>query len=168
MSSVRFRPGGISNRLWFLIVARSFYEVLDALQSDGGLRDFYIPAANRIHWNAVLCLVRSRLESDSFTVDAEPKELPPTFEAIEYIRTQANPCLSIPVAGAYVNCHFFRHDEIELDFRPEDYRTPEKWAAICEFFQEITDVVGKASKITYENTIDEVIESFHPRGGPGS
>jgi hypothetical protein len=100
---------------------REFKEVTDDLRSDGALRDFYIRAANRADWNAVLCRVRRNWKANRFTVDGESRELPQSFEAIERLRQKANPCLNILVDGAYVNCHFFWHEEIEFDFRPEDF-----------------------------------------------
>lgn len=142
---------------------REFQMIADDLRPDGALRDFYIHGTNRSDWNTVMRWVRGKLESGCFTVDGESRELPLTFEAIEQIRTQATPCLSIPIAGAYVNCHFFCDDEIELDFRPEDYYTPDLWSALCEFLQEIADIVGKPGVVTYENVEDEIIERFEPR-----
>src|ERR1700733_8246444 len=133
-----------------------FKEIADDLRSDGALRDFYIHAANRADWNAVLRRVRSNREADCFTVDGESQELPQSFEAIESLRQMANPCLSILVDGAFVNCHFFLDEEIEFDFRPEDFRTPGRWSALCGFFQELVDLVGKPGVITHENAEDDV------------
>jgi hypothetical protein len=127
------------------------------------LRDFYIHGANSVDWNLVLQRVRRMLEAGCFTVDGESRELPATFEAIEGIRAAANPCLSIPVAGAYVCCHFFCPEVIELDFRPEDYRTVETWSALSEFLQGIVDTVSKPGVVTYENAEEDVIEKFEPR-----
>jgi hypothetical protein len=71
--------------------------------------------------------------------------------------------LSIPVAGAYVNCHFFCEEQIEMDFRPEDYRTFERWSGLCEFFRGIVYAVGKPGIITHENAENDVIERFEPK-----
>lgn len=141
---------------------RDFEAILDDLQSDGGLRDFYILNANRSDWNAFLAFVQSKLEVTSYTVDAESQALPATFEAIEQIHASGAPCLAISVADAVVCCHFFWVAEIELDFRPEDYRTRERWLALCEFFQAIVDAVGKPGVITFENAQNDVIEKFEP------
>jgi hypothetical protein len=139
-----------------------FKEIADDLRSDGTLRDFCICTANRADWNAVLRRVRSNRKADRFTVDGESRELPQSYEAIERLRQKANPFLNILVDGAYVNCHFFWDEEIELDFRPEDFSTPERWAALCRFFQEIVDVIGKSGVITHENARDDVIDRFGP------
>ena len=50
-----------------------------------------------------------------------------------------------------------------MDFRPEDFRTFERWSALCEFFQGIVDTVGKLGIVTYENAEDDVIERFEPK-----
>jgi hypothetical protein len=142
---------------------RKFQDIADDLRPDGALRDFYIHNTNHTDWNAALCRVRGGLEANCFTVDGEIRELPPSFEAIEQIRAYANPCLSIPIAGANVNCHFFCAEEIEMDFRPEDYHALDLWAALCAFFQGIVDAVGKPGIITFENAEDAVIERFEPR-----
>jgi hypothetical protein len=138
-----------------------FKEIADALRSDGALRDFYIYGTNRIDWNGLLRRSRRGWEKDYFTVDSERRELPQTFEEIESLREQANLCWSVLVGGAYVNCHFFCVEQIEFDFRPEDYRTPERWSALCEFFQEIVDAVGKCGVVTYENAEDDVCYLAH-------
>jgi len=149
------------------IMPHEFKEIADDLRSDGALRDFYIRAANRADWNAVLRRVRSNRTADRFTVDGESREMPQSFEAIECLRQKANPCWNILVDGAYVNCHFFWEKEIEFDFRTEDFRTPERWSALCRFFQEIVDVVCKSGVITHENAQDDVIDRFEPGGTSG-
>jgi hypothetical protein len=143
-------------------VTRNFLESADALRSDGAFRDFYVHNTSRGDWNAVLHQMRSKLEAGCFTVDGDSRDLPQTFEEIEQIRAQGCPCLSIPVAGAYVCCHFFCHDQIELNFRPEDYRTPERWSELSGFLQSIVDTVAKPGVVTYENVEDDVIETFEP------
>jgi len=52
---------------------------------------------------------------------------------------------------------------IEFDFRPEDYRTRERWSALSEFFQSIVDTIRKPAAVTYENVVDDIIETFEPR-----
>ncbi len=141
---------------------REFTEIADDLRFDGGLRDFYIRGTNYGDWNVALRSIRSSRGVGCFTVDGESRELPPSFEAVEQLRPKANPCWSTLVAGARVNCHFFCEEEIELDFRPEDYRTPERWSKLCAFFQEIVDAVGKPGIVTLENRQEALIERFEP------
>ena len=140
-----------------------FQKIAEAFRSDGSLRDFYIHETNPADWNVVLRRVRTMLEDGCFTVDGQSQDLPATFEEVEMIRAEASPCLSIPVAGAYVNCHFFCDAQIEFDFRPEDYRTPEMWSALSLFLQEIVDSVAKPGVVTYENAEDDVIVKFEPK-----
>ncbi len=142
---------------------RSFQEIAEAFRSDGALRDFYIHDTTRQDWNALLRLVRRKFGAGRFDVDGETREIPETFEEIERIRAHASLCLAVPVAGAYACCHFFCHHQIEFDFRPEDYRTPEKWSALSELFQSIVDTVRKPGVVTYENVEDDIIETFEPR-----
>jgi len=144
-------------------MTREFQEITEAFRSDGALRDFYIQDTSKADWNVVLRRVRRMLRAGCFTVDGEDRELPTTFEEIERIHAEECPCLNIPVAGAYVCCHFFCAEEIEFDFRPEDYRTPEAWSALSEFLQDIVDTVAKPGIVTYENAPDDVIERFEPK-----
>src|SRR5262245_27868609 len=141
---------------------RPFHEIADAFQSDGALRDFYIRRADVSDWNAILQHLQWRLKDGCFTVDGVSQELPSTFEEIETIRAQANPCLSILVGGAHVCCHFFNRDTVEFDFRPEDYRTPEAWSELSVFLQDIVDTVTKPGDVTYENAENDVIVRFQP------
>lgn len=144
-------------------MTREFQKVADALRSDGELRDFYIHGTTKADWNVVLQRVRRMLGDGCFTVDGEDRELPATFDEIERIRAKECPCLSIPVAGTYVCCHFFCAEEIEFDFRPEDYRTPETWSALSEFLQDVVDTVAKPGVVTYENAPEDVLERFEPK-----
>jgi hypothetical protein len=145
------------------LMPRDFKVIVDGLQSDGALRDFRIRATNRLDWHAVLRQSRINREANRFTVDSEPRGLPQTFEVIEHLRQQASLCWNVLVAGADVNCHFFCEKQIEFDFRPEDYGTPERWSELCAFFQEIIDVVGKSGVVTHEHAEDDVIDRFEPR-----
>lgn len=141
---------------------REFKVIADDLHSDGALREFYIRNANRADWDAILKRVNRNWKAYDFSVDGEARELPLSFETIEHLRREANPLLSIQIAEAYVNCHFFGDEEIEFDFRPEDFRTPERWVKLCEFFQDMVDAVGKSGIVTYENMPREVIDNFEP------
>ncbi len=142
---------------------RRFQDVVADLASDGGLRDFYIFDVSAHHWNRLLECVRRRLHDDSFQIDGRTEQIPPTFESIYALRSTVSPCLSIPVGRAYVACHFFSDSEIELDFRPEDYCSPESWSELCEFLQGLVDAVGRPGVVTLENHKTEVIEAFEPR-----
>jgi hypothetical protein len=144
-------------------MTRKLEEIADAFRSDGALRDFYIYNTSSADWNTVLHQVRPNLDTDCFTVDGKSRNLPKTFEEIERIRQKANAFLCIPVAGASVCCHFFCKNEIEFDFRPENYRTQESWSALSTFLQDIVDAVGKPGVVTYENAEDVVIARFEPK-----
>jgi hypothetical protein len=142
---------------------RQFHEIVGDLASDGSLRDFYIFGTSPSHWNRFLAFIRPHIRQDAFRVDGQVTELPPAFEDIYALRSTASPCLSIPVGGGFLCCHFFSDSEIELDFVPGDYRTPERWAALCSFLQDLVDLVGLPGIVTPENRETEVIERFEPR-----
>ncbi|HWX20393.1 MAG TPA: hypothetical protein VN578_10885 [Candidatus Binatia bacterium] len=143
---------------------RQFQDIVPDLASDGSLRDFYVFGASAFHWNRFLGFVRLSIRDDCFRVDTQVSPLPSTFEDIFALRATASPCLSVPVGDGFLCCHFFSDSEIELDFRPEDYRTPPRWAALCAFLQDLVDIVGLPGIVTPENQETEVIERFEPRG----
>lgn len=145
-------------------MARELKHIANDLRSDGTLRDFYIRNASRADWNAVLKRVSCNWQAHRFSVNGENRELPQSFETIEQLRASAIvPRLGVQVADAYVNCHFFWDGEIEFEFQPEDFRTPERWAALCGFFQDIVDAVGKSGIVTHESKQHAVIDKFEPR-----
>jgi hypothetical protein len=143
---------------------RHFQELAADLASDGALRDFYILDVDVVHWNRLLQFVRPRLHKDCFRIDDRIEPLPPTFESIYAMRSTASPCLSIPIGESFLVCHFFSDSEIELDFRPEDYRSPQRWTSLCDFLQALVDQIGLPGIVTFENFQDEVIETFAPSG----
>jgi len=142
---------------------RPFAAIQPELQRDGALRDFYIEGTTHADWNKLMEWARPNLERDCFRVDGEVCDLPASFEEIEKIRDSASPLLSIPVGPSYLNCHFFHHSEIELDFWPYEYQSEENWEQLRRFFQNLTDLIGKRSIATHENHKDETIEEFHPK-----
>ena len=141
-------------------MSSTFSEVTAVLQRDGTLRDFHIFNTTRSDWNAVLRWGSERLTESRFLRDGTPFPLPGSIEEIAEIRNEAALCWQISVAGAYVHCYFFCDEQIELDFWPEDFNTPERWSALCKFFQSIVDLVGKAGVVTYENVEEDVIARF--------
>jgi len=144
-------------------MAHELKRIAGDLRSDGTLRDFYIRDANRMDWDAVLKRVSRNWQPHRFSVNGEAQELPLSFEMIERLRASANACLGVQVADAFVNCHFFWDGEIEFEFRPEDFRTAERWAALCGFFQDMVDAVGKSGIVTHECRQYAVIDRFEPR-----
>lgn len=141
---------------------RQFQEIIGDLASDGSLRDFYILGTRASHWNRFLASIRPRIGEDGFRVDGQVAALPTEFEDVYALRSTASPCLSIPVGRGSLCCHFFSDSEIELDFVPGVYLTPERWAALCSFLQDLVDLVGLPGIVTPENRETEVIERFEP------
>lgn len=69
---------------------RAFQEIVVDLESDGGLRDFYIHPANRADWNVFLRYVGSKPDLVCFTIDGDSGGLPQSFEGKPGVITYEN------------------------------------------------------------------------------
>ena len=144
---------------------KPFSEIESSLQRDGSLRDFYIHNTTSNDWNQLLQFVTPHLEDDCFLIDSKPTEMPNDYHQIDEIHKTASPLLSIPVAGKYLNCHFFCEEIIELDFWPYDFCDPDRWSELSLFFQQIVNLIQKPGIVTFENESEtkEPIETFKPK-----
>lgn len=64
--------------------------------------------------------------------------------------------------------HFFRSDDLELDLRPEEVASEERFAALSGLMEGLGRLVGKTVVLTYQNGRDDaVFVEFRPGdGGP--
>jgi hypothetical protein len=142
---------------------RAFKAVSADLAWDGALRDFYIEGVNPAGWNRFIDAVPTIAEAYEFQVDGTRRDLPASFAEITLLQRGTSTTLSLQVGGKPVNCHFFSPSEIELDFWPSDYNSPESWGRLVGFFQQLVDLVGKRGIITHENAKDAVIDEIRPQ-----
>ena len=142
---------------------RRYGDIVEYLESDGALRDFYIEATSSDDWNRLLAAIPSIAPKHEFTHKGCSTLLPRSLADIENMQKEDPTTLHITIADAVVNCHFFCQDEIEMDFRPEDFRNPVKWEQLTAFLQKVVNVVGKPGIITMENWKDTVIDRLEPK-----
>ncbi len=137
---------------------RTFARIAKHLESDGALRDFYIESTSPDDWARLLAAIPSIATRYQFTHKGCSPVLPRTFADIQNMQKEDPTTLHITIADAVVNCHFFCQDEIEMDFRPQDFRSPAKWGQLTNFLQKVVNIVGKPGLITMENDKAAVIE----------
>jgi len=142
---------------------KPYDQIADDLISDGALRDFYIESTSSDDWdNLLVCLPRIATRYE-FSYKGSSATKPTRFADIQAMQVDDMPVLHVTIADAVVNCHFFCADEIEMDFRPEDFRSPPKWKELLAYLQAVVDAVGKPGMITMENAKCAVIDRLEPR-----
>jgi hypothetical protein len=142
---------------------KSYAEIAEHLESDGALRDFYIESTSAGDWDRLIAHIRTMAVRYECSYNGYSVPLPTRFSDIQAMQLTDMPVLHVTVAGAVVNCHFFCAEELEMDFRPEDFRNPNKWGELLVFLQSVVDVIGKEGIITMENCKAAVIDRLEPR-----
>lgn len=140
----------------------AFHDIVIDLQKDGTLRDIYIDNSINEDWNSFLDFVRIADYPYTFEVDTEAGTLPRNIAEIDKILEAGSINLSIEVAGKWICCHFFCDEEIELDFWPEDYNTPEQWSYMSLFLNDLVNYLQRKAIVTFENERDSIITEFIP------
>ena len=89
-----------------------------------GLRDMIIVGVDAADWGRLLAWVAEGGWVATYRVDDDDAPLPATFAEAFLARSGGDhtAVLSIDVAGATVNCHFWSDWEIELDIASRDFQ----------------------------------------------
>jgi hypothetical protein len=103
-----------------------------------------------------------------FPLGRNTTPLPKTYLEVLMGSQEATSLLQIPVGPSYLNCHFFDGSELELDFSPADYSTPEAWDALSTFLQGLADAMQREVIVTPENVPEVVYIRYQPLAGQGS
>ena len=64
--------------------------------------------------------------------------------------------MTIDLGGVLLNCHFFREEEIELDFHPEDVASARDLGKVFGFMRALAEYLERPVILTPQNTDDEV------------
>ena len=127
---------------------------------DGSLRDVYLSNTSQEDWNAFLALATQY--PSEYLFDGEVKDMPNLVAIFE--NREGTHLLRITVGAAQINCHFFTHEEIELDIDPRQVKSQETHTAILGFVEAVADATGKLARITPENSPELPILSYEPDG----
>ena len=130
----------------------------------GGLRDIYVRHVSADDWETayrwLIGMYPNEFIRGGIQIDPPP--------SVEFIRQDpvAFSCLTLDVGGLRVNCHFFQSDDLELDLRPEEVVTEERFVALTGLMEGLGRLVDKNVVLTYENGKDDtVILEFRPEDG---
>ena len=143
-----------------------FADAAQHLYVDGSWRDIYALNASDAELNRFIAFIRPLLREDSFQVGGEVVQMPPTYREARNHSSDLVRFVSIPVGAGYLNCHFFCDDELELDFRPQDYNSPEQWIHLDGFLQGLSEAMQRELIVTLENQSDIVLIKY-PNGEQG-
>ena len=145
-----------------------FEDAKEFLYQDGSWRDVYALKTTVAEMNAFLDYVRPMLSEDGFHLAGNATPLPKTYLEVLMGSQEATSLLRIPVGPGYLNCHFFDSNELELDFVPADYSTPEAWDTLSAFLQGLADAMQHEVLVTPENMPEVVYIRYQPLTGQGS
>ena len=128
-----------------------FEDALQHLYVDGSWRDIYALNASDTELNRFMAFVLPFLGDDSFRIGGEVDLIPLSYGEVYNHSSNLTKHLSIPVGTGTVNCHFFCDDELELDFRPQDYNSPEQWEHLDSFLRGLAKAMQRDLIVTAEN-----------------
>lgn len=148
-------------------MTKPFADVKNDLAPDGALRDFYVQGTSVTEWDRFLAVAPCFAERTVFEWGEKEYPLPQSFRSIRRMQEQDPTNLTMWVSGQTVCCHFFVESEVELDFRPDDFQTEQKWSSLVAFFQSLVNAIGKRGIITQENCVDYVIDEIMPKETAG-
>jgi hypothetical protein len=132
---------------------------------DGSLRDIYVRHVSTDNWESAYRWLIGTYPN-VFTRDGIRIHPPPSVEFIWQDRAVASNRLTLDVGGLRVNCHFFQSDDLELDLKPEEVVSEERFAALTGLIEGLGRLVGKTVVLTYQNGRDDaVFIEFRPDDG---
>jgi hypothetical protein len=132
---------------------------------DGGLRDIYVRGVSTDDWETAYRWLIGTF-SNVFTRDGIQIDPPPSVEFIWQDRAVAFNRLRLDVDGLSVNCLFFPSDDLELDLRPEEVVSGERFAALTGLMKGLGLLLDKNVVLTYQNGKDDaVFLEFRPQDG---
>jgi hypothetical protein len=111
-------------------------------------------------------LARQEEWPTTYRVDDDEAPLPVTFDEAFLARAGGDhtALLSIDLAGAAVNCHFWSDWEIELDIAAREFQTDDRLEALVEFARAAASAVGRPIYLTEDNERDWVFAMVRPDG----
>ena len=123
---------------------------------DGSVRDIYVRHVSADDWESAYRWLVGKYPH-AFTRDGIQIDPPPSVESIWQHRAVASNRLTLDVGGIDVNCHFFQSDDLELDLRPEEVATEERFTSLSGLMEGLGRLVGKSVVLTYQNGRDDAV-----------
>ena len=77
------------------------------------------------------------------------------------LRREFSIVLQIKINKAYLYCHFFDEEEIELDISPREIINDETYQELLHFIEKLSNHLGKPAILTPENTKGYILVEFN-------
>ena len=132
-------------------------KVAPDFEPDGALRDIYVFDTDASEWQRVWDALRTWEPSPRLLIGGQPAAMREKVADVFAEARQEGALLSVEVAGAVVNCHFFGHDEIEFDVDPREVAGPAQLEGLERFMSLLGAATGKPVVLTMENMREAVI-----------
>jgi hypothetical protein len=140
-------------------------QAAEDFQPDGSLRDLYVRKVSVEDWESTYRWLIATYPN-VFTRDGIQIDPPPSVGFIWQDRAVAFNRLTLDVGGLGVNCYFFQSDDLELDLRPEEVVSEERFAALTALMEGLGRLVDKNVVLTYQNGKDDAaFLEFRPGDG---
>jgi len=136
-------------------------DVRSEFEPDGALRDIYVANATPQVWDRALEFL---LRDGSSRYSIDDANAPPPAKASDAVRLWPDraPLLIVDREGIEYACHFFKPEEVELDFWPDDIRGPDEFAALTRFVVGLGRVTNRVVLVTYESSSAAEIFRYSP------
>ena len=137
-------------------------EYKSAFTWDGSWRDLYILNTTLTDWQQLIDFLRA----SSYTLRFDHEEDEPLPEHIAGLfGGEILHLLSINLGGPILNCHFFTEEEIEFDLDPREFKSRQEGERLLAFMKGVGDRLGKAIRLTPENTQNIALVEYDPSRG---
>ena len=133
--------------------------------TDGSLRDIYVQGGGLEAWRALMKVLAPT--TPSFETDGEPRPMPATVEDALQAGRDSAAILRARWGGILLCCHFFDASEVELDLDPRDVDSPDRFAQLLTFMQELAREAGHKVILTPENEPEAPFLEVTPNGKVG-
>ena len=119
-------------------------------EADGSLRDIYVLDTTIDQWRSVYAMLQANYQ---LTCHGHMGQQPPPLIVDHAFADTgfSRPLLVIQVGQFEINCHFFKQNEIEFDFRPEDITSQTDLGNLLQFLKQIGDLCKKPFSVHPEN-----------------
>jgi hypothetical protein len=128
---------------------------------DGSLHDIVVQHTDLAVWQRFLNEVQGWFPPPEYRVDGEPAALPLQVAEIFEIRKRASPSLTFRPGGIAIISHFFVHEEIDLDYSPEEITTAAKWQALHSFTCALARLLARPLLVAPEGAHELPMFRYH-------
>lgn len=126
-----------------------FEDVAAELEWDGGLRDLLLLETTVAEWEAVFATVVGGPWPAQLKLSDVEVEFGRGADVRDLIHRDESALLSVDVAGAIFNCHFFCEEEIEFDLWPTEV-TRQNFGDVLRFVRAVAEAGSRNAYFAHE------------------